>query len=124
MSLRTDIAAVLADDTKTDAEKRAAIYLLKVNAVVSLLQGMIGQQWIVNSITHKILAVRSDTRNGTVIVSIVLTRRAAGIPFDQADEVRMIDPPISHNGVDIDSMSAAQLAEYGRFLIAQLPIPA
>lgn len=137
MTIRQDIAAIQADGTKTEAEKTALIYDLKVTNIVSLLQGMIGQQWVVNSVTHRIPAsvppngwtfenigvvtaqITKRTVNGTITLIIVLQR--SGATFNQLAPVVFVNPPISHLGVDVDAMSAAQLAAFGRKLIEALP---
>ncbi len=137
MTIRTDIAAIRADDTKSEAEKSALIYGLKVDAIVSRLQGMIGQQWIVNSVTHRIPAVvpvngwtfeglgvitspiTKRIVNSTITLIIVLQR--TGATFNQLAPIVFTNPPMSDAGVDIDSMSAAQIATYGRKLISLLP---
>lgn len=146
MTLRQDIAAILADDTKTEAEKTALIYDLKVDAIVSRLQAMVGQQWIVNNVTHRIPSsvpangwtfedplgvvtsqITKRTMNGTITLVIVLQR--TGATFNQLAPAVYVNPPVAHNFgtvqtpniIDVDAMSAAQLATFGRTLIAALP---
>lgn len=140
MAIRDDIAAIRADGTKSDDEKRATIYGVKVDALVAKLATMIGQQWTVNSVTYRIPAavpangwefdepigtltsqITKRTVNGTVILVIVLQR--TGATFNELSAFTVTNPPVWDGTRDIDAMSAAQLATFGRAIIGTLPLP-
>lgn len=136
MTVRTDLEAIRDDGTKTEDEKRALTYEAKVDAIVTRLQALVGQNWTDSGVTYSIptapangwqfphvglltAPITKHTVNGVTTLTIVVQRSGAG--FNALDTAVYVNPPLTHNGIDIDAMNAAQRAAYGRMLLANLP---
>lgn len=121
MALRDDIDAVLADETLTEDEKRAQVYALKVNAIVTRAQFLVGQSWLLDGVNYRLNAVRGTVVRGTLCLDIDFTRTALGYAFDPSDIVRITNPPAGSDAKGIDEMTNAERLAFLKSLIAGLP---
>jgi hypothetical protein len=121
MALADDIEAARTDDSKSEDEKRAAIYAIKVNGIVPRIVGFVGQSWTLNDVSHRLQSVTARTVNGVLCLELVVTRTRSGWVFDPYDVLRIVNPPIGRNGKNVDGMNNAELAEYARALAESLP---
>lgn len=125
MALADDVAAVRNNDTLTDAQKRAAIYQIKVDGLVSRLSSFAGQSWTLDSVTYQLQFVRAQTVNGVLLVEIGVKRTRTGWVFDGGGiaQFRIVNPPIISGGTGkaIDGMTNAERLAFVRELIASLP---
>ena len=125
MALADDIAAVRADEALSEDARRAAIYVIKVDGLVSRLASFSGQSWTLDSVTYQLQFVRALTVNGTYLIEIGVKRTRAGWIFDDGGiaQLRIVNPPIvaGSNGKAVDGMTNAERLAYVRELIASLP---
>lgn len=125
MALADDIAAVRNDGALSEAAKRAAIYAIKVDGLVSRLAGFAGQSWTLDSVTYTLQFVRALTVKGVYLIEIGVIRTRAGWVFDDGGiaQLRIVNPPLvsGSNGKAVDDMTNPERLAYVRELIASLP---
>jgi hypothetical protein len=125
MALADDIAAVRNDEALSEQAKRAAIYAIKVDGLVSRLSGFSGQSWTLDSVTYTLQFVRAMTVKGVYLVEIGVKRTRTGWVFDDGGiaQLRLVNPPLisGSNGKAIDGMTNPERLAYVRELIASLP---
>ena len=78
MALVDDIAAVRDDPNLDEDQKRAAIYALKVDGIVSRISSFAGQSTTYESVTYQLRWIRSITVKGVLQVEIGVTRTRSG----------------------------------------------
>ena len=121
MALRDDIAAVRADSSRSEDQKRADVYQIKVNGLVPRLSQFVKQSWTLDGVTYRLNAVSATTSNGVLALTIDLTRTRSGYRFDPFDRLTITNPPIARNGKAVDEMTSAEIADFARALLAGLP---
>jgi hypothetical protein len=119
MALADDIAAVRNDDTLSDDEKRAAIYQIKVSGILAKIGNFVGNTYSLDGVSYTLMAIRGITENGTLVLEIVVRRVQA--PHESVDALRIVNPPIAHNGKACDGMNNQEALAYARHLVSTLP---
>lgn len=119
MALADDIAAVRNNGALTEDQKRAQIYSIKVNGILAKISGFVGNTYTLDGVTYTLMAIRSQTVNGVLLLEIVVRRVQA--PNESVDALRLVNPPIIHAGKACDGMTNQEALAYVRALVATLP---
>jgi hypothetical protein len=115
MSLVSDIQAVRANGSLSDAEKRAQVYAIKCNAIIDRIgaarPSMIGRAFTVGELAITLTQQPTyDAATGRLTVWVSAKRNGVDIVFPpDALPFMYVNPPVIHNSVESPLDAAKQM---------------
>jgi hypothetical protein len=119
MAMRDELAALV--EKHGGNVNHDAVQNFKVGALASRLAELEGTVFVLNGVRHRVVSVYATAVNGVPMTGIDIIRSAPRRVFDDKDTTFVGNPPIAHDGAELDRMTRAEKVAFITHLVDGMP---